>query len=30
MSNETSRVTDLKDLRDLGTAVRATQALLDS
>ena len=25
MSNETSRVTDLKDLRDLGTAVRATQ-----
>jgi small subunit ribosomal protein S9 len=26
MSNETSRVTDLKDLRDLGTAVRATQA----
>ena len=26
MSNETSRVTDLKDLRELGTAVRATQA----
>ena len=26
MSNETSRVTDLKDLRDLGTAVRGTQA----
>src|SRR5499426_1126547 len=26
MSNETTRVTDLKDLRDLGTAVRATQA----
>jgi len=26
MSNETSRVTDLKDLRDLGTTVRGTQA----
>src|SRR5215468_2454045 len=26
MSNVTSRVTDLKDLRDLGTAVRGTQA----
>ena len=26
MSNETSRVTDLKDLRELGTAVRGTQA----
>src|SRR5215468_9223128 len=25
MSSETSRVTDLKDLRDLGTAVRTTQ-----
>jgi small subunit ribosomal protein S9 len=26
MSNETSRVTDLKDLRDLGTVARTTQA----
>ena len=26
MSNETSRVTDLKDLRDLGTVVRGAQA----
>ena len=26
MSNETSRVTDLKDLRDLGTTVRGTPA----